>query len=185
MLAQIGIPFKVRPADIPEIRAKGESVDDFVTRMALCKARAVSLGTGAERPVLGADTVVVIDGDMLGKPANQEEGLAMLARLSGNMHEVFTGVALVTDGASCAEVDVSRVWFRTLDAGERLAYWNTGEPADKAGAYAVQGIGAVFIERLEGSFSGVMGLPLHLTARILSQHGVRVPAIAGARSAHA
>lgn len=185
LLSQIGLPFQVQAADIPELRLPGEPVRDFVARMALAKASAVSKASGATRPVLGADTVVVVDAEMLGKPADREQALAMLAKLSGRDHEVFTAVAVVGKGKTTVEVDVSRVWFRVIDAAERAAYWDTGEPQDKAGAYAVQGIGAVFISRLEGSFSGVMGLPLHLTANMLSLHGIRVPAMTKAQSAHA
>lgn len=185
LLEQVGLRFEVRPADIPEKRRAGEPIEAFVTRMALSKARAISAQVETGTPVLGADTVVVIAGEMLGKPGDRAEGLAMLAKLSGNMHEVFTAVALVTKESSSVELDVSKVWFGELDASQREAYWSTGEPADKAGAYAVQGIGAVFIERLEGSFSGVMGLPLHRTMRLLASHGVKVPVLSGATAAHA
>lgn len=185
MLAQLGLEFEVRPAHIAEIRAEGESVADFVARMALDKAKVVSARSGGAQPVIGADTVVVVDGEMLGKPANREQGLAMLEKLSGRVHEVFTAVALVHAEQSSVEVHVSKVWFKSLDAGERAAYWETGEPADKAGAYAIQGVGAVLVEKLEGSFSGVMGLPLHVTARMLAEQGLKVPVISGTSSAHA
>lgn len=185
LLEQIGVSFKVLPANIPEVRANDETVRGFVERMALGKARAVSQVTQGERPVLGADTVVVVDAEMLGKPLDRAEGIAMLEKLSGRMHEVFTAVALVDNDAESVETEVSKVWFANLDAQARAAYWDTGEPADKAGAYAVQGIGAVFVERLEGSFSGVMGLPVCMTARILARHGIQVPVISGARLAHA
>lgn len=185
LLDQIGVEFRVLPADLPEVREAGETVRSFVQRMALAKARAVAARTaGDPAPVLGADTVVVIDDEMLCKPSDREEGLAMLARLSGREHEVLSAVALVAAGRSKVVLDISRVWFRVTDAREREAYWDTGEPADKAGAYAVQGVGAVFIERLEGSFSGVMGLPLFLTATLLDEFGYTVPGLARA-SAHA
>lgn len=185
LLSQIGLAFRVAPANIPEVRTDGESVKNFVARMALNKARAVSTAKADGHAVLGADTVVVIDGEMLGKPGNRDEGLAMLEKLSGKMHQVFTAVAVVHDGATTVETNVSQVWFSKLDASERAAYWETGEPADKAGAYAVQGLGAVFIERLDGSFSGVMGLPLHVTARILVKHGIKVPVISKGGLSHA
>ena len=185
MLAQLGLMFEVRPANIEEVRADRETVPDFVARMALTKAQVVSDESGRTLPVLGADTVVVIDDEMLGKPASREQGLAMLAKLSGRVHEVFTAVSLVDGDYSNTQVHVSKVWFKTLAAHEREAYWETGEPADKAGAYAIQGIGAIFIEKLEGSFSGVMGLPLHITAQMLAVRGLRVPVISGASTAHA
>lgn len=179
LLDQIGVRYRVMPADLPEVREAGETVESFVRRMALAKARAVAGRTQAEpAPVLGADTVVVADKQMLGKPANKEDGLAMLALLSGRMHKVLSGVALVTGEKSKVALDVSRVWFRKTDPEERAAYWATGEPADKAGAYAVQGLGAVFIERIEGSFSGVMGLPLFLTAVLLDEFGFALPVVA-------
>jgi len=185
LLGQIGVTFRVLPAHLPEVREAGESVQSFVRRMALAKAHAVAARTVDDpAPVLGADTVVVIDNEMLCKPASREAGLAMLARLSGREHEVLSAVALVAAGKSKVVLDVSRVRFRTIDAEERAAYWETGEPADKAGAYAVQGVGAVFIERLEGSFSGVMGLPLFMTAALLNEFGYPVPGLAGT-AAHA
>ncbi len=185
LLAQIGVAFRVRPAEIPEIRNQGEAVADFVQRMALAKANTVRQALNAdEYAVLAADTVVVVDEEMLGKPADRAEGLAMLEQLSGRDHKVLSAVALVRGDRSDVALDISRVWFRDLQATEIQAYWQTGEPADKAGAYAVQGTGAVFIERLEGSFSGVMGLPLFHTARLLASFGVDIPGLKGER-AHA
>ncbi len=179
LLDQLGVKYRVMPADLPEVREPGETVESFVRRMALAKACAVAGRTRQEpAAVLGADTVVVADKQMLGKPSNREEGLAMLALLSGRKHEVFSGVALVAGEKSKAVVDVTQVWFRATDEQERAAYWATGEPADKAGAYAVQGLGAVFIERIEGSFSGVMGLPLFLTAALLQESGYALPGMA-------
>ncbi len=185
LLSQIGVAFRVQPADIPEIPRPGEAVGDFVRRIALAKAAEVSANHAKGHAVLGADTVVMVAGEMLGKPKDRDEGLAMLAKLSGRRHQVLTGVAMVRDGQQAVALDTSDVWFRTLEAGECSAYWETGEPADKAGAYAVQGIGAVFIERIEGSFSGVMGLPLHLTAKLLADFQVPVPGLTGGHPQHA
>jgi septum formation protein len=121
--------------------------------------------------VLGADTAVVVGGEVLGKPGNREEGIAMLRRLSGVTHHVYSGVALVGDDEA-TRLSVSAVSFRSLTLEECQAYWRTGEPADKAGAYAIQGRGAVFISRLEGSYSGVMGLPLFESAELLREFGI-------------
>jgi septum formation protein len=178
LLTQIGVRYRVRASGIPERREPGEAIADFARRMALAKAHAVQALTRDEpAPVLGADTVVVVDNELLGKPADRAEGVAMLARLSGRSHVVLSAVALVEGEKSKVAVDASRVWFREIDPQECDAYWETGEPADKAGAYAVQGIGAVFIKRLEGSFSGVMGLPLFATSRLLAEFGHTLPGL--------
>jgi septum formation protein len=176
LLAQMGVTFDVVVADLHEVPEAGESPLDYVRRIARAKADAVRarLDVGHALPVLGADTEVVLDGAILGKPASRAAGLTMLERLSGRSHEVLSAVAL-TDGARHA-VRVSRsvVTFRATSAAERERYWASGEPADKAGGYAVQGRGAVFIERLEGSYSGVMGLPIFETAALLREFGVEV-----------
>ncbi|MGE0371214.1 MAG: nucleoside triphosphate pyrophosphatase, partial [Gammaproteobacteria bacterium] len=125
------------------------------------------------RLALGADTVVVLDGDVLLKPSGRAEALAMLARLSGRTHRVLSGVA-VAGRRELTRLSESRVTFRAIEAREREAYWETGEPADKAGAYAIQGVGAVFVTRLEGSYSGVVGLPLGETAEMLALCGVDI-----------
>jgi septum formation protein len=171
LLGQIGVPHVVATPDIDEAVLAGERALDYVVRMACCKARAVhSHGTGL--PVLAADTIVVIDGHIHGKPANEEEGVGMLARLSGRSHQVLTAVALAADGGVTHRLSTSEVRFRRLTRAECLHYWRTGEPCDKAGGYAVQGRGAVFIEHLRGSYSGVMGLPLFETAQLLAAAGV-------------
>jgi septum formation protein len=123
--------------------------------------------------VLGSDTVVVLDGRVFGKPADREDGLAMLRTLSGREHAVMTGVALETHDQSLYRLSTSRVRFRPIDPGEADAYWSTGEPRDKAGGYAIQGLAAVFVEHIAGSYSGIMGLPLFETADLLRRAGVR------------
>jgi septum formation protein len=138
----------------------------------LAKARAARAAGNAELPVLAADTAVVLGRRILGKPADRAEGLAMLATLSGRSHRVLTGVAVLAGELRFA-LSVSRVRFRVIDADEAAAYWATSEPADKAGGYAIQGLGAAFIERIEGSYSGIMGLPLFETLQLLGQAGVR------------
>lgn len=171
LLAQIGVPHITAVAGIDETHEPGEAPHEYVQRMAREKARAVW-----EReqtcPVLAADTTVVLDGVVYGKPRDRQDALAMLARLSGRTHEVLTAVALADSRGIEVRVNVSAVRFRTLGAEEGAAYWETGEPRDKAGGYAIQGRGAVFIESVTGSYSGVMGLPLFETAQLLRSAGV-------------
>ena len=182
LLEQLRIRFlKVQP-DVDESAGPGEQALDLVRRLAVVKAAAVeqllrsglpgSGLPGAGLPVLAADTLVVIDGLALGKPVSRSDALAMLARLSGRAHEVLTAVAVADPEGIQSEVSRSTVRFRTISADAARRYWATGEPVDKAGAYAIQGIGAVFVDRLEGSYSGVMGLPLAETERLLSEAGV-------------
>ncbi|MEE8428582.1 MAG: nucleoside triphosphate pyrophosphatase [Gammaproteobacteria bacterium] len=174
LLEQIGVRFEQVEVEIKEMRQLEETPEKFVVRMALGKARAgwEFLG-GGQRPVLGADTVLAIDGEVLGKPRNREHGLIMLERLSGRCHDVLTGVALVGERERFL-VQTSHVTFRDVTPAERIAYWDTGEPADKAGAYGIQGIGSIFIKHLEGSYSGVMGLPLFETTALLASFGIQV-----------
>jgi len=147
--------------------------------MACAKALALR-GRGELLPVLAADTTVVIDSQLLGKPADEADAIAMLQRLSGRTHQVLTAVALATAGAARLRLSESAVRFRTLTAAECRAYWASGEPRDKAGAYAIQGRGAVFVEHLSGSYSGVVGLPLFETAQLLGAAGIACPGVAGA-----
>jgi septum formation protein len=170
LLSQLGLAFTVNAGDIDETRRPGEAVEDMVQRLALTKAEAAA--RGETLPVLGADTVVVVDGTVLGKPADRVEGLWMLTRLSGRAHEVLTAIALV-HGRRC-EVRLSRsvVTFRPISAAEAEAYWASGEPRDKAGGYGIQGIGGIFAERIEGSYSGIVGLPLAETEALLQAFGV-------------
>ena len=127
---------------------------------------------GRRLPVLGADTCVVADGRIMGKPRDRTHALEMLRLLSGSTHEVLTAVALAGDHEAL-RLNASRVTFRSLSRAECAAYWNTGEPADKAGAYAIQGLAALFVSHLDGSYSGVMGLPLYETAELLREFGIR------------
>lgn len=181
LLAQVGLGCTVLPADIDESQLPGEAPGDYVCRLALAKARAArERAPRADVAVLAADTAVVVDGNVLGKPGSAEEGARMLALLSGRTHRVLTAVAVVSPRGESVEVSASEVTFRTLAPAEIAAYWRTGEPADKAGGYAVQGLGAVFIRDLRGSFSGVMGLPLFETARLLAAHGIAVLPAEGA-----
>jgi septum formation protein len=173
LLTQIGIRFGVIAVDLDEEPLSGEPAEDYVVRVALDKARAGrALVTGTpEIPVLAADTAVVIDGYILGKPSDREAAGAMMRLLSGRTHRVLSGVALV--GAQELQgLSISDVTFREITPTEADAYWDTGEPADKAGGYGVQGLGALFVRELRGSYSGVMGLPLYETARLLAAEGI-------------
>lgn len=172
LLAQIGVPHRVHAAGVDERLLPGETPAAAATRLAIAKACAVQAAAGTALPVLGADTIVVLDGAVLGKPPDRAAGLDMLARLSGRTHRVLSAVALATSRGVTHRLSDSAVRFRVLSDGERAAYWDTGEPHDKAGAYAIQGLGAVFIEALAGSYSGVMGLPLFETAELLAAAGV-------------
>ncbi|MBN2700159.1 MAG: Maf family protein [Methylohalobius sp. ZOD2] len=176
LLDQIGLKFQIRPADIDETPRPDEPPQDYVTRLAREKAQAARAETREPLPILGADTAVILDGEMLGKPRHETEGLNHLRRISGKRHEVLSAVCLnLTDPPRILEaLNKSRVHFRQLTEDEIIAYWRSGEPRDKAGAYAIQGRGAIFVERLEGSFSGVMGLPLYETAGLLRKAGIQV-----------
>ena len=158
LLKQAGIPFSVRPAAIDETPLADETPRRHVERLAREKALAVEAGTG--ETVLGADTVVVLDGRILGKPADAADAARMLESLSGRMHEVLTGVCLRRGGRTEASCEVTRVWFAALTPEEVAAYVASGEPMDKAGAYAIQGLASKFISRIEGSYSNVVGLPV-------------------------
>lgn len=174
LLEQIGVSYQRLQVEVPEVRDPAESPEEYVLRVALAKARAglALLDADDATPVLGADTEVVLDGAVLGKPRDRDDALAMLRRLSGREHLVLCGVALVGRDGEQGRLSVSHVRFRPIGDDEALAYWHTGEPADKAGGYAIQGRAALFIERLEGSYSGVMGLPLFETAQLLRHYGI-------------
>lgn len=174
LLGQLGIAFRVLPSDIDESRRAGETPVAYVQRMAAGKARAAQAlaGVAADAFVLGADTSVIVDDDVLGKPADARECAAMLRRLSAREHEVLSGIALARGAALAQRLSRTRVRFRALADAEIEAYWRTGEPRDKAGGYAIQGLAAAFVERIEGSYSGVMGLPLYDTAALLGDAGL-------------
>ena len=171
LLDQIGIAHRVLPVDIDERRLGNEAANNYVQRLAREKAAAGwqhLLDHQLElAPVIGADTAVVIDGDILGKPIDAADAVAILQRLSGRSHEVMTGVAVHSANGPQVMISCTRVWFRALDRAEIEKYWLSGEPRDKAGAYGIQGLAAKFIERIEGSYSGVVGLPLFETAELL------------------
>ncbi|VXC53525.1 putative septum formation protein [Pseudomonas sp. 8AS] len=174
LLAQIAVPFVTLGAAIDESALPGEPAHGYVERLALEKARVglASLADNTDAVVLGADTAVVLDGQILGKPQTREEALAMLAALSGREHLVLTAVALASRTRSAVQVVTSRVTFRPLRPGEAEAYWATGEPCDKAGSYGIQGLAAVFVSQLQGSYSAVVGLPLCETAQMLNEFAI-------------
>jgi len=173
LLAQIGVPFSLVGVSVDETPSPTESPEAYVERVSRDKALAglVSLG-GRDGCVLGADTSVVLDQHILGKPADRADGLAMLAALSGRTHRVMTAVALASRSACEVRVVISEVTFRTIDEAEAERYWDSGEPADKAGGYAIQGWGAVFVSQLHGSYSAVVGLPLCETAQLIDAFGL-------------
>lgn len=175
LLDQIGVDYEVVVPEVPEEPHPGEAPEEYVIRLALEKARAVRdrLGAAVRYPVLAADTVVVLDHEIFGKPRDRADGLRMLARLSGRAHLVLTGMALVGETEQ-TRLSVSHVHFRPITAQEAAAYWASGEPHDKAGGYAIQGRAAAFIERLEGSYSGVMGLSLFDVVEMLNACGMSV-----------
>ncbi|WJN58790.1 nucleoside triphosphate pyrophosphatase [Pseudomonas sp. SO81] len=174
LLAQIGVSFVTLSASIDETALPDEPAERYVERLAREKAQAglAALAAAADCVVLGADTSVVLDGRILGKPESRAEALATLAALSGREHQVLTAVALASAGRIESRVVTSRVRFRPLRAGEAEAYWDTGEPCDKAGSYGIQGLAAVFVSQIEGSYSAVVGLPLCETAQLLEEFGI-------------
>lgn len=174
LLTQIGVPFSLISVSVDETPAAAESPDIYVQRLAREKALAgLSLVDRDSACVLGADTTVVLDQRILGKPAGKADALAMLQALSDRQHEVMTAVALASASGCVTRLVTSRVRFRPIGVDEAEAYWASGEPQDKAGSYAIQGWGAVFVSELEGSYSAVVGLPLCETAQLLDAYGLR------------
>ncbi|WP_373081985.1 nucleoside triphosphate pyrophosphatase [Zhongshania sp.] len=171
LLQQIGIQFQVIAADIDETPFFAEDAVDYVQRMAAEKAMAV-VSRAASLPVLAADTSVIVDGEILGKPDNRAHAVAMLTRLSGRGHQVMTAVALYVGGQLRQRLSVTEVVFANLSPAQIYAYVDTGEADDKAGAYGIQGFAGQFVEHISGSYSGVVGLPLHETAALLSEAGI-------------
>jgi septum formation protein len=173
LLRQLGVAFDVIPSDAPEVRAPGESPEQYVRRVSHDKARGIARLVRErklpEAPVLAADTEVVLEGEILGKPKGKDHGIDMLKRLAGRTHEVLTGIVLISGKHEDAAVSRSLVTFAPLSDAEILRYWETGEPAGKAGGYAVQGRAAAFISRIEGSYSGIMGLPLYELSQLLKK----------------
>lgn len=181
LLSQLGIRFEIIVPEVAETPNRHEEARAYVQRVAREKASRGSEIVGAGgmplRPVLGADTEVVLDGEILGKPGGRTEGLAMLRRLSGRTHEVLTAISILYQDELHEAVSESRVTFAPLSDAEIERYWESGEPADKAGGYAIQGRAAAFVARIEGSYSGVVGLPLFELVQLLKRIGSRPEAI--------
>lgn len=172
LLRLLGVDFVLVDVEVDESQHAAELPADYVKRVAEHKARAGQAGLTAGAVVLAADTTVSIDGEIFGKPRDEADASAMLTRLSGRWHEVFTAVVVSADGQHYTEVVKTRVEFRALDAATIGAYWRSGEPADKAGAYGIQGLGGALIKRIDGSYGAVVGLPLCETVNLLEQVGV-------------
>lgn len=173
LLTQIGIRHAIRAVDIDETPWPHESPLAYVERVAAEKSAACWALLDEDLPVLAADTSVVCEGRILGKPENRDHAIEMLSQLSGRSHQVYSAISL-RGNRHWQRVNVSEVTFRTLSREEIVAYWHTGEPGDKAGGYAIQGLASIFIESISGSFSGVMGLPLFETAQLLAKQGIKV-----------
>jgi len=174
LLRQIGVNFTQCAVNIDETPHSGESVAQTALRLARAKAEAGVRAADPTQAVLAADTLIGFENAALGKPRDREDFIATMRCLSGRQHEVYTAVALAQANEIKAFLSVSHVCFRPLSDDEITAYWNTGEPTDKAGGYAIQGLAGTFITRLEGSYSGVMGLPLFETAELLRQAGIPI-----------
>ena len=175
LLDQIGIAYEVTGVDVEERRGDAEPVEDYIKRVATAKARAASASVQIPLPILAADTEVILDDRILGKPQDRHAAVEMLMSLSGRAHQVLTGVVLLHDRLEY-RLSENRVWFRSLTDRECEAYCDSEMPYDKAGGYGIQDRAAIFIARIEGSYSGIMGLPLYETAQLLSKHGVMSPA---------
>ena len=177
LLRQIGVQHEVHVTDIDERKAVGETPVEYVCRMALTKARVAAEAIGAREEawiIVAADTTIALDGDVIGKPEDGGDCCRILRMLSARQHQVLTAVAVATPDWLDHRLSRNRVEFRALREAEISAYCASSEPLDKAGAYAIQGKGAVFVERLEGSYSGVMGLPLYETAELLRRAEIEI-----------
>lgn len=174
LLDQIGVTYRVIVHDTDETRVPAESPETYVSRLARQKAASVNAlpDVCGRLPVLGADTIVVCDQVVLGKPVDEEDAARMLGMLSGRRHDVLTAVCVMQGPQAKAVTVRTGVWFRALSDNDIAAYWRSGEPAGKAGAYAVQGLGALFVASIEGSYSAVVGLPIFETGQLLAGFGV-------------
>lgn len=178
LLDRLGLSYRLLDVEVDERVPPGCAAADYVCDLALAKARAGWLAQGDEAaglPVLAADTAVVLDEHILGKPRHEAEAVSMLGALADGWHEVFTGVAVVRGEETAVDLTITQVEFGPISQALARAYWHTGEPADKAGAYAIQGLGAAFAVQIRGSYSGVVGLPLHETLQLLRRFGVDGP----------
>jgi septum formation protein len=173
LLEQIGLTPVVRSADIDETPLSTENTSDYVRRLSLGKAEKIAGQATAHKVVIGADTVIDYNGQIMGKPASLEQCIDMLSQLSAQTHRVLTGVTVIGDSLVESQVVGTDVSMREITEAEIRAYWHTGEPQGKAGSYAIQGRGARFVKGISGSYSNVVGLPLFETATMLAGYGIR------------
>ncbi|MCT6698330.1 nucleoside triphosphate pyrophosphatase [Rheinheimera sp. 4Y26] len=171
LLSQLGVEFELVRGDIDETQLPGEAATDYVLRLARQKAAAglAAQQSASKLPVLGADTIVVVDGEVLGKPLDQTDFLRMMRLLSNRQHQVYTAIALATTEQIWSDTVKTEVWFCELSEQQMLDYWHSGEPADKAGGYGIQGLAGRFIPKIAGSYFAVVGLPLYETAQLLTK----------------
>ncbi|MFD2178845.1 Maf family protein [Veronia pacifica] len=169
LLEQISLPFSVLSVNVEEQQAEGELAEDYVKRLSADKALAGVAAAPEERPVIGADTIVVLDGQVMEKPSDFAHAKSMLQQLSGKKHQVMTAVTVADRNHQLTSIVITHVWFKVLSDREIAQYWHSGEPADKAGSYAIQGLGGRFVTRIEGSYHAVVGLPLYETETLLDQ----------------
>jgi septum formation protein len=179
ILESLGLRFTCAGVDVDETRIDGEAAGTMALRLAIAKAEAAGIAVGNDTVILAADTVVTLGDAVFGKPLSRQDALDMLAGLSGQSHKVMTGVAVLCRGERRTALSESIVRFRAINPDEAAQYWQSGEPRDKAGAYAIQGKGGMFVESLSGSYSGVVGLPVFETVRMLDEAGVHVLAATG------
>jgi len=172
ILRALGLTFSAKGVEADESRLEGEPAEDMALRLAVAKARSAAIDES--RIVLAADTVVVLGERVFGKPEDCDDAIDMLEALSGHTHRVLTGVAVLAQAGIRTTLSATEVKFREIRPDEALAYWQSGEPCDKAGAYAIQGLGGVFVEGISGSYSGVVGLPVFETVQLLRDAGLRV-----------
>lgn len=173
LLKQIGLTHTIQIADVDETPFNREKPADYVLRVAHAKSLAIHQQEHKNAVILAADTSVVLSDTIMGKPENLQHAIAMLSRLSANTHQVYSAVSI--RGQKTQQIlSVSEVTFRAISEQEIIQYWHTGEPADKAGGYAVQGLASIFIQSIQGSFSGIMGLPLFETAQLLANEGIKI-----------
>ncbi|WP_440876234.1 Maf family protein [Thalassotalea sp. PLHSN55] len=174
LLAQLGYQFSAHAADIDESVILGESPEQYVSRLAVAKAQVIAQQF-PNAVVLGSDTSVVIDGEILGKPSSEQDCFTMLKKLSGRKHQVLTSIAIVQNEKVKSDVVCTEVFFKDLSDSEISRYWQSGEPQDKAGSYGIQGIGAQFVKKIQGCYFSVVGLPLYQSAQMLAEFGLATP----------
>lgn len=176
LLEQLGLDFEVIASNIEEEIELGLSPQEVVKSLAYQKAKNVADGIYGDHLVIGADTIVVLNTEILGKPINEKDAYCMLKKISGQTHEVMTGICVINtaDGSNLVECDISSIKLREINEEEIEVYLRSGEPLDKAGAYGIQGLASVFVEKIEGSYTGIVGLPVFVVDKMLKHYGVNV-----------